>query len=286
MSAPRGASCCFSSSPTTWCPPTWSGRPWRTICRNSAAPSPCLRARRRRRSARMPRSLLKPVLFFDFDNTLMQGDILDQLIEKYSPNEAWRDWENAWAQGHLPARDCLRLQVGNMRVSRERLFGDLTRVRIDPAFAEIVEWAKLRQVGINIVSDSFVPLIRHILRSNGIDGIPVFADNLRFLANDRLVSSFPFYDPACERSANAKARHLMPYRANRIIFAGDGHSDLDAALAADVVVAKCALANELDARGVASYPFQTLDAAPPVLSTVEEALTEPPAWAAGPAEGE
>src|SRR5439155_18305032 len=43
---------------------------------------------------------------------------------------------------------------------------------------------------------------------------------------------FPFYDPACERSANAKARHLMPYRANRIIFAGDGHSDLDAALAA------------------------------------------------------
>jgi len=166
----------------------------------------------------MPRSLLKPVLFFDFDNTLMQGDILDEVVEKYSPNEAWRDWENAWAQGHLPARDCLRLQVGNMRVSRERLFEDLTRVRIDPAFAEIVEWAKLRQVGINIVSDSFVPLIRHILRSNGIDGIPVFANDLRFLANDRLVASFPFYDPACERSANAKARHLMPYRANRIIF--------------------------------------------------------------------
>jgi len=57
----------------------------------------------------MPRSLLKPVLFFDFDNTLMQGDILDEVIEKYSPNEAWRDWEDAWGKGHLPARDCLRL---------------------------------------------------------------------------------------------------------------------------------------------------------------------------------
>src|SRR3989449_7543115 len=198
MSAPRGASCCFSSSPTTWCPPTWSGRRWRTICRNSAALSPCRGASRQRRSARVPRSLLKPVLFFDFDNTLMQGDILDEVIEKYSPNEAWRDWEDAWAKGHLPARDCLRLQVGNMRVSRDRLLEDLTRVRIDPAFAEIVEWAKLRQVGINIVSDSFVPLIRHILRSNGIDGIPVFANDLRFLANDRLVASFPFYDPRSE----------------------------------------------------------------------------------------
>ncbi|TMH88848.1 MAG: hypothetical protein E6H44_08945, partial [Betaproteobacteria bacterium] len=241
MSAPRGASCCCSSGPTTWCLPTWSERPWRTICSNSAALSPCRGASRQRRSERVPRSLLKPVLFFDFDNTLMQGDILDEVIEKYSPNEAWRDWENAWARGQLPARDCLRLQVGNMRVSRERLLEDLARVRIDPAFAEIVEWAKLRQVGINIVSDSFVPLIRHILGSNGIDGIPVFANDLRFLANDRLVASFPFYDPACERSANAKALHLIPYRANRIIFAGDGHSDLDAALAADVVFAKCAL---------------------------------------------
>jgi len=221
----------------------------------------------------MPRSLLKPVLFFDFDNTLMQGDILDEVIEKYSPNEAWRDWEDAWAKGHLPARDCLRLQVGNMRVSRERLFEDLTRVRIDPAFAEIVEWAKLRQVGVNIVSDSFLPLI------------PVFANDLRFLANDRLVASFPFYDPACERSANAKARHLVPFRANRIIFAGDGHSDLDAALAADVVFAKCALANELDARGVAFYPFDTLEPVLAFLETVEDALREPAAWAAGPDEG-
>src|SRR5204862_379405 len=210
MSAPRGASCCFSSSPTTWCPPTWSGRPWRTVCSNSAALSPCRGASRQRRSARVPTSLLKPVLFFESDNTLMQGDILDEVIEKYSPNEAWRDWEDAWAKGHLPARDCLRLQVGNMRVSRERLLEDLTRVRIDPAFAEIVEWAKLRQVGIHIVSDSFVPLIRHILRSNGIAGIPIFANDLRFLANDRLPASFPFYDPASERSANARPRHLLP----------------------------------------------------------------------------
>ena len=44
----------------------------------------------------------KPVLFFDFDNTLTHGDLLDELIERYSPNEAWRDWEHAWAEGKLP----------------------------------------------------------------------------------------------------------------------------------------------------------------------------------------
>ena len=78
----------------------------------------------------------------------------------------------------------------------------------------------------------------------------------------------------------------MPYRVNRIIFTGDGHSDLDAALAADVVFAKCALANELDARGVAFYPFDTLEPVLAFLETVEDALLEPAAWAAARDEGE
>jgi 2,3-diketo-5-methylthio-1-phosphopentane phosphatase len=222
----------------------------------------------------MSRSLLKPVLFFDFDNTLTQGDVLDQLIERYSPNEYWRDWENAWAKGDLPARDCLRLQVENMRVTRTRLLEDVAQVRIDPSFAEIVVWARRHEIEVQIVSDSFLPLIRHMLAANGIAGIPVLANGLRFEAPDRLLPSFPYYDAACTCSANAKARHLVPYRDQRLIFAGDGHSDLDAALAADVVFAKATLANELDARGVAFYPFDSLEPVLAFLESVPLALDE------------
>ena len=56
----------------------------------------------------------KPALFFDFDNTLTHGDLLDELIERYSPNEEWRDWEHAWAEGQLAARECLQAQIENM----------------------------------------------------------------------------------------------------------------------------------------------------------------------------
>src|SRR5690349_16915989 len=184
-------------------------------------------------------------LFFDFDNTLTEGDLLDQLIEAYSPNEAWRDWEHAWATGTLPARDCLRLQVENMRVSRAVLFEHLAQVRIDPVFPEIVEWARVHQVPVNIVSDSFLPLITQVLRANGIEGMRVFANDLAFAGPDRLIPSFPYYDAAYARSANAKAHHLSAWHGRRIVFAGDGHSDLDAALVADVVFAKSTLAREL-----------------------------------------
>jgi 2,3-diketo-5-methylthio-1-phosphopentane phosphatase len=143
----------------------------------------------------MHRRNLKPVLFFDFDNTLTDGDVLDQVIEKFSPDEKWRDWENDWENGRLAARDCLRLQIENLRVGRDELFAHLSRVRVDPAFTEIVAWAGARGLDVNIVSDSFLPMIRHILMNNGIDAVPVFANDLAF-SGDRLIPSFPFYDPA------------------------------------------------------------------------------------------
>ena len=208
--------------------------------------------------SRMYNKRNKPALFFDFDNTLTAGDVLDQVIERFSPDESWRDWENAWEDGHLSAQECLRRQVGNLRVSRDALFEYLLQVRIDPAFVAIADWAWSRQVEVIIVSDSFQPLIRHILGNNGIENVPVFANGLEF-SEERLIPSFPFADPACMRSANAKARHLLPYRGHRIVFAGDGHSDLDAALAADVVFAKSTLARELAALAVRYHPFDSLD---------------------------
>jgi 2,3-diketo-5-methylthio-1-phosphopentane phosphatase len=211
----------------------------------------------------------RPALFFDFDNTLTEGDILDQVIERFSPDERWRDWENAWASGQLSARDCLRLQVENLRVTREALLDHLSRVRVDPVFADIVAWAAPRGVPVSIVSDSFLPLIHHILLTNGIDIVPVFANDLGF-SGDRLIPSFPFYDPACPRSANAKARHLAGYVDGTVVFAGDGHSDLDAALASDVVFAKSTLARELGARSVTFHPFETLE---PVLEFLETQLS-------------
>ncbi|HZP94545.1 MAG TPA: HAD-IB family phosphatase [Burkholderiales bacterium] len=199
-----------------------------------------------------------PVLFFDFDNTLTTGDVLDELIAKYSPNDRWREWERAWLEGRLSAKDCLQRQVRNMRVSREELFEHLSSVRLDPAFAEILRWARNRQIEVRIVSDSFLPLILHVLRCNSIEDVPVHANGLAF-SGSRLIPYFPEHDPRCTRSANAKARHLAPYRDFTIVFTGDGRSDLDAALASDIVFAKSALARELRERSIPFHPFDTLE---------------------------
>src|SRR5690242_1801678 len=94
------------------------------------------------------------MLFLDFDNTLTAGDVLDDIIEKFSLDERWREWERAWIEGRLSARDCLRSQVENLRVTESELLAHLSPVRIDPAFADILAWARPRGVGVEIVSDS------------------------------------------------------------------------------------------------------------------------------------
>lgn len=229
-------------------------------------------------TAAMRKSQRKPILFFDFDNTLTEGDILDELIETYSESESWRDWEHAWRMGKLAASECLRLQIEGLRVSPEELFKRLSQVRIDPAFADIVAWAWRRGIEVNIVSDNFRSLILHILRNNGVGPVPIFANELKFADGDRLIPSFPYHDAASSWSANAKARHLSAYRAyHQVILAGDGLSDIDAALAADVVFAKHTLAKELEARGVDFYPFDTLE---PVLAFLETAERTNNRWSA------
>lgn len=212
----------------------------------------------------------RPVLFFDFDNTLTPGDILDEVVETWSRDVRWRAWEADYAAGRLAARDCLQRQVENLAVPPATLLAHFARVPVDPLFAEILAWARPRRIEVIIVSDNFRPLILATLEANGVAGVPVIANELAFAEDGRLRPSFPHHDPAVTRSANAKARHLAPYGGREIVYTGDGRSDLDAALAADVVFAKDSLARELLARGV---PFRAFDTLAPVLEHLRSAYS-------------
>lgn len=208
----------------------------------------------------------KPILFFDFDNTITRGDVLDAVIERFSPNDRWRQWEDAWQRGELSTRECLRRQIGNLRASAAELAQFVTATTtIDPHFAAIVEWSRRQRVELNIVSDSFSVLIERILRHHAIASVPVFANELAFSGNT-LEASFPYRDPACPRCAHCKAQHLRRHPDKMKIYVGDGLSDVCPALVADVVFAKDSLARHLAQRGV---PFRAFDSLQPVLQFLE-----------------
>jgi 2,3-diketo-5-methylthio-1-phosphopentane phosphatase len=205
----------------------------------------------------MSTPVIKPILFFDFDNTVTQGDVLDAVLERYSETDAWREWETDWQEGRISTRECLLRQVGNLRVSSDELLRYVAGVRIDPDFARIVDWAARNAVELTIVSDNFSSLVRKILFYAGLHAVPVYANELTF-SGDRPEAHFPFTDVACPRCAHCKAQHLRPRGERTRIFVGDGLSDVCPALVADVVFAKDSLAAELARRGLPFRPFRSL----------------------------
>ena len=200
----------------------------------------------------------KPIVFFDFDNTITLGDVLDTVIERFSPADTWRAWEAEWQAGRMSTRECLARQMGGLRASWPQLQAAMSGVAIDPAFAPLAAWAKERDIEVRIVSDNFSPLIHEILRHHGLDHVPIFANELVF-DGDRVEARFPFADPACPRCAHCKAVHLRAITDRTRIYVGDGLSDVCPALIADVVFAKDSLAREMAHRGLPFRPFASLE---------------------------
>jgi 2-hydroxy-3-keto-5-methylthiopentenyl-1-phosphate phosphatase len=199
----------------------------------------------------------KPLLFFDFDNTITLGDVLDAIVERYSATDAWRGWEAAWQEGRISTEECLLRQIGDLRVSQQDLLKFVASVPIDPSFAKIVAWAGNHGVELAILSDNFSMLIREILDREGLGHVPVFANELTFIG-DRPNAHFPLKDTACSRCAHCKGQHLRHRDGFYRIFIGDGLSDVCAALVADKVFAKDSLAIDLAKRGRPYTPYRSL----------------------------
>jgi len=179
-------------------------------------------------------------VFFDFDNTVTFGDVLNEMIERYSVCDDWIVLEKAWQSGEITTKECLAGQMKWIRISKQELNRYLKTVRIDPYFIKLVGLLREREIPSVIVSDNFEPIIQLILEHNGIKDFGVYANHLRFY-KDRVFPSFPYQNPDCTFCAHCKKVHFMNDEHSMedpIIYVGDGRSDICASKEADIVFAK------------------------------------------------
>ena len=207
----------------------------------------------------------KPVLFFDFDNTITRGDLLDAVFERFSKDGSWLELEDAWQNDKISTLECLRAQVGNLKASRTEILDFAAGFPIDPYFVPIIAWAARSHVDLIVLSDSFTALIGAVFKHHNIE-VPVFANELTFLA-DRVEAQFPYQDPSCPRCAHCKAQHFGRFPGLTKIFVGDGLSDICPGNVADIVFAKDSLARYLAHSNRKFLPFHSLQT---VLDFLEE----------------
>ena len=190
-------------------------------------------------------------VYIDFDNTISVGDVLDAVIERFATDQRWQQLEQDWVEGRIGARDCLDGQLRLLKGSPGEFEAFLAGVQLDPGFSRLV--ALLRQSGVQltVVSDNFDQLIAA--------EVPLFANHVDYVEGG-LVPAFPYYNPECPRCAHCKKTHFTPRRdARKVVYIGDGRSDICPATHADVVYAKSSLLQHLRQEKQSCRPFGTLD---------------------------
>ncbi|MBF0425473.1 MAG: MtnX-like HAD-IB family phosphatase [Magnetococcales bacterium] len=193
----------------------------------------------------------------DFDGTIAACDVTDSLLETFALPE-WRAWETEWQAGRIGAQACMEQQVALLRVSRAALDAHLDQIAIDTGFVGFVDEAQRLGCDLTVVSDGIDYAIQRILGRHGLGDLPVIANHLEPVADDRYRLVFPHARPDCRVAAGTCKCHVAgdatPHMRRLLI--GDGRSDFCAAGRVDLVFAKDKLLRHCREQNLPHLPFR------------------------------
>jgi len=196
-------------------------------------------------------------VFCDFDGTVTLGDVGDAFFRHFctiSVDEQVKRWE----RGEINSRDLYLLALQHFRATPEEVESFVASQRLEPTFPELAGFCQREKIPLVILSDGMDIYIRPILERNGLDGLTVYSNVMRWHPEKGWEMEFPYVAHACVRCANCKGYHLRRLRkpGDRLVFVGDGFSDLCAVREADVVFAKAELEEFCKKQGLEFIPWR------------------------------
>jgi 2,3-diketo-5-methylthio-1-phosphopentane phosphatase len=200
-------------------------------------------------------------VFTDFDGTITAQDTLVYLLDRYE-GSGWLEIEERVEAGTLSEEQGLRDEIALIRASWTEAVGRvLAEVPVDPGFAPFAAFCAAQDWPLTILSGGLEPLIRAVLKREGLGGLPLRANGLDF-ATDGRWRVVPARTPRINRLCNhCKSWHLATAAGagHRTVYIGDGTTDRCPAGHADLLFAKGSLADWCEARAIAHHRFTCFD---------------------------
>jgi 2-hydroxy-3-keto-5-methylthiopentenyl-1-phosphate phosphatase len=189
-------------------------------------------------------------LILDWDGTVTVRDTLWMLLERFGDREVFERMEIALGATHTH-RQVMEAEMATITAPLEEAVAFLVAgVEIRAGFRGVVE--RFRPL---VLSSSFHETIEPVLAREGVEvelvanRIDARPDGWRVLWAD---------DAPCPECGELCKRRALP-RCRPLVYVGDGYSDRCAALAADRVFARGALADYLGSLGALFEPFEDFD---------------------------
>jgi 2-hydroxy-3-keto-5-methylthiopentenyl-1-phosphate phosphatase len=185
----------------------------------------------------------------DWDGTVTERDTLDLVLSRFGDAGIHERAEAELERGTMTLNDVIAAEFATVTAPLDEVVAYVVaEARVRPGFAELV-----RARHPLVVSSGFHELIEPVLEREGVLGEVELRANRVEAQRDGWRVSFRV-DRLCPVCGEACKRGDLPDD-GEVVYAGDGHSDYCAALAADRVFATGSLARYLDERGVPYEPL-------------------------------
>jgi 2,3-diketo-5-methylthio-1-phosphopentane phosphatase len=210
-------------------------------------------------------------IFSDFDGTLTDRDTIDLLVETFLGSELKRSISERLHAGRMTIREALSEEFSQLRCSPESMRDFLrANVRLDPSLPRLIQFARERGYPFTVLSSGMDLLIEPLLEAAGCN-INVRCNRLNWQTrngSEQASFSIEFIDDS--EHGHDKARSLRQARAAgyRVIYIGDGLSDIPCAREADTLFARRTLERYCRDHGI---PFEHLDSCDDVIRWLEKA---------------
>jgi len=199
----------------------------------------------------------KIAVLSDFDGTITTTDVAEDILARFASPQ-WEDLERLHRSRVLGTRETMARQFALVHAPREELveFARAT-AKMDPAVPAFIRFCEDRGIPFEIVSEGLDFYLHELIKSWGL-GVPVRTNRAVF-ADGHIRIEYPYADPFCTLCGTCKLDRVFQLRVAgyRIVYVGDGDSDLCPAVEADVVFAKRRLAELCDSEGIAYRRFDT-----------------------------
>jgi len=202
---------------------------------------------------------VKTLFQCDFDGTITPEDVSFMILDAFADQD-WRKLLAQYREGKITVAQFNSRAVRSIKADEETLLSFVRdKARLRPGFQDLLSYCHRHGFRFVIVSNGLDFYIKKVLSDIGADDIEIFAAKTSF--GSAGVQAW-YLGPRGERLEDRfKEAYLDSFRGRgyRVIYAGNGFSDIAPARKADHVFATSELLTACKEMNIACTPFNDLD---------------------------
>jgi 2-hydroxy-3-keto-5-methylthiopentenyl-1-phosphate phosphatase len=200
-------------------------------------------------------------LVTDFDGTLMEQDVGDELMEALGvfAHPAVREASARLSRREAGSYDWIQAGYGQLAGRQRDVDAVIERMHPRAGAAELFAFCRERGIPVTILSDGMEYYIRKLTAKFGLEPDFLIVNPIRYEADGSYRLGLQNDNEACRWCGCCKAGAVRRLKAEgrKVIYIGDGTSDVYGASFADWTFARGYLARYLRRSGIPAFPFET-----------------------------